>query len=29
MITDNPIYVGTDEEGIIEYVIEIIIYYER
>ena len=29
MITDRPIYVGTDEEGIIEYVIETIIYYER
>ena len=27
--TDSPIYVGTDTEGIIEYVIEIIIYYER
>lgn len=27
--TDSPIYVGTDSEGIIEYVIEIIIYYER
>ena len=29
MKTDSPIYVGTDEEGIIEYVIETIIYYER
>ncbi|WP_394899405.1 phage tail terminator protein [Clostridium paraputrificum] len=29
MRTDNPIYVGTDSEGIIEYVIETIIYYER
>ncbi|MGV2643839.1 hypothetical protein GNF86_20860, partial [Clostridium perfringens] len=28
MKTDSPIYVGTDSEGIIEYVIEIIIYYE-
>ncbi|MGL4108318.1 phage tail terminator protein [Clostridium sp. LP20] len=27
--TDSPIYVGTDKEGIIEYVIETIIYYER
>lgn len=29
MKTDTPIYVGTDSEGIIEYVIETIIYYER
>ena len=29
MKTDSPIYVGTDSEGIIEYVIETIIYYER
>lgn len=29
MKTDNPIYVGADSEGIIEYVIEVIIYYER
>lgn len=29
MKTDNPIYVGADTEGIIEYVIEVIIYYER
>ena len=29
MKTDSPIYVGTDKEGIIEYVIETIIYYER
>ena len=29
MKTDSPIYVGTDTEGIIEYVIEITIYYER
>ena len=29
MNTDSPIYVGTDKEGIIEYVIEAIIYYER
>lgn len=29
MKTDSPIYVGTDSEGIIEYVIEAIIYYER
>ena len=29
MKTDAPIYVGTDSEGIIEYVIETIIYYER
>ncbi|GAB6170084.1 hypothetical protein JCM1393_25440 [Clostridium carnis] len=29
MKTDSPIYVGSDSEGIIEYVIEIIIYYER
>lgn len=29
MKTDFPIYVGTDSEGIIEYVIETIIYYER
>lgn len=29
MKTDSPIYVGTDTEGIIEYVIETIIYYER
>lgn len=29
MKTDSPIYVGTDTEGIIEYVIEVIIYYER
>ena len=27
--TDEPVYVGTDSEGIIEYVIEVIIYYER
>lgn len=29
MKTDSPIYVGTDKEGIIEYIIEMIIYYER
>ena len=29
MKTDSPIYIGTDKEGIIEYVIETIIYYER
>lgn len=29
MKTDSPIYVGKDGEGIIEYVIELIIYYER
>ncbi|WP_195259334.1 phage tail terminator protein [Clostridium paraputrificum] len=29
MKTDSPIYVGTDTEGIIEYVIETIIYFER
>ena len=29
MKTDSSIYVGTDTEGIIEYVIEVIIYYER
>lgn len=29
MKTDSPIYVGTDTEGVIEYVIETIIYYER
>lgn len=29
MKTDSPVYVGTDSEGIIEYVIETIIYYER
>lgn len=29
MKTDAPIYIGTDSEGIIEYVIETIIYYER
>lgn len=29
MKADSPIYVGTDSEGIIEYVIETIIYYER
>lgn len=29
MKTDSPIYVGTDSEGIIEYVVELIIYYER
>ena len=29
METDAPIYVGTDSEGIIEYVIETTIYYER
>lgn len=29
MRTDSPIYVGTDSEGVIEYVIETIIYYER
>lgn len=29
MKTDTPIYIGTDSEGIIEYVIETIIYYER
>lgn len=29
MKTDSPVYVGTDSEGIIEYVIEVIIYYER
>lgn len=29
MKTSNPISVGTDSEGIIEYVIETIIYYER
>ncbi|WP_147589306.1 phage tail terminator protein [Clostridium paraputrificum] len=29
MRTDSPIYIGTDTEGIIEYVIETIIYYER
>lgn len=29
MKTDEPVYVGTDSEGIIEYVIEMIIYYER
>ena len=29
MKTDTPIFVGTDSEGIIEYVIETIIYYER
>lgn len=29
MKTDSPVYVGTDTEGIIEYVIETIIYYER
>lgn len=29
MRTDSPVYIGTDTEGIIEYVIETIIYYER
>lgn len=29
MKTDAPIYIGTDSEGIIEYIIETIIYYER
>lgn len=29
MKTDFPIPIGTDSEGIIEYVIETIIYYER
>ena len=29
MKTDSPVYVGTDSEGIIEYAIETIIYYER
>ena len=29
MKTDEPVYVGIDSEGIIEYVIETIIYYER
>lgn len=29
MKTDSPVYVGTDSEGIIEYVVELIIYYER
>lgn len=29
MKTDSPIYVGTDSNGVIEYVIEIIIYHER
>ena len=29
MKTDSPVYVGTDTESIIEYVIETIIYYER
>jgi len=29
MRTDSPIYVGTDTEGIIEYVIETVIYCER
>lgn len=29
MKTDSPVYVGTDSECIIEYVIEVIIYYER
>lgn len=29
MKTDSPIYVGIDSEGIVEYVIETIIYYER
>ena len=29
MKTDSPIYVGTDSEGIIEYVIDTTIYYER
>lgn len=29
MKTDSPVYVGTDTEGIIEYVIETIVYYER
>lgn len=29
MKTDSPIYVGTDSEGVIEYVIETIIYHER
>lgn len=29
MKTDSPVYIGTDTEGIIEYVIETIIYYER
>lgn len=29
MRTSEPIYVGTDSEGVIEYVIETIIYYER
>ena len=29
MKTDSPIYVDTDSEGIIEYVIEVTIYYER
>ena len=27
--TDEPVYVGTDKEGVIEYVIETIIYHER
>ena len=25
----EPIYLGTDSEGVIEYIIEITIYYER
>lgn len=29
MKTDEPVYVGTDKEGVIEYVIETIIYHER
>ena len=29
MKTDSPIYVGFDSEGIIEYIIETVIYYER
>lgn len=29
MKSDNPIYIGTDTEGIIEYIIETTIYYER
>ena len=29
MNTSQPIYVGTDDIGILEYVIDLIIYYER
>ncbi len=29
LLHDEPIYVGTDDNGVCEYVIELVIYYER